>query len=119
MKKLLTLLAAFCLYYNFSFSQVTGTDTVCPAYIYTFDVVMPGAATFQWTYPSGWYVIAGQGTSQIELYCNSNTGQVCATGLDSLGNTLNQYCTSVTWGGGGSGWDAVPMQSGPCPYMPF
>jgi PKD repeat protein len=98
----------FIFYFLLSFTnsisaQVTGPDSVCSGMIYSYDANIPGADSLTWTFPVGWHQLNITGT-QVEVLCNKNIGQICATGFDSLGNNLGQHCIQVVWGGSGSGW---------------
>ena len=96
-------------------AQVTGSDTVCAGSIYNYSVTIPGAVTYTWTVPANWYAMTGQGTSQINVNCNTNAGQVCAEGFDSIGNSLGTECLTTTMGiegGGGGGWSLWPTGVG-------
>lgn len=91
------------------FAQVTGSDTVCAGYIYTYNANIPGAASYTWTVPANWYGLSGQGTSQISVTCNANAGQVCVEGFDSIGISLGSQCLPTQSGGAGSsGWELQP-----------
>ena len=92
-----------------SSAQITGADTVCAGYIYSYSVAIPGAATFNWTVPAGWYGLTGQGTSQISVTCNLSGGQICAEGFDSIGASVGTFCLTTTMGGGaGSNYHLSP-----------
>ncbi|HEX2684211.1 MAG TPA: PKD domain-containing protein, partial [Ferruginibacter sp.] len=110
MKKLL-LLFSFFFYFLTSEAQITGSDTACAGYIYTYTVNMPGAVSFNWTLPSGWYFINGQGTNSVVVNCNVNAGQVCVTGYDAGLNTVGSFCKTVSWGTGGIGWYVSGIQT--------
>ena len=92
-------------------AQVTGSDTVCAGYIYSYTVNIPGAASFTWTVPANWYGLTGQGTSHIDVTCNVNAGQVCAEAFDSMGISLGTQCLTTNMGapsGGGGNWHLDP-----------
>ncbi len=90
-------------------AQVTGSDTVCAGYIYTYNANIPGAVSYTWTVPANWYGLTGQGTSQINVTCNAGAGQVCAEGFDSIGTSLGTQCLVTDLGGAGStGWQLQP-----------
>jgi PKD repeat protein len=99
-------------------AQITGSDTVCASYIYSYSVTVPGATTYNWTVPAGWNVLHGQGTSQINAFCNVNTGNVCVIAFDTSGNLLSQQCLTVQWGGG-NGWNTDTVHFGPCMCDPI
>lgn len=99
------------------FSQVNGSDTVCAGYLYTFDAVVAGADSFVWSYPSGWAVISGANTSQIQLLCTQNVGQVCVDAYDN-GNFQGQFCHTVNWGDGGVGWNVQVTSATLCQCPP-
>lgn len=114
MKKLFFISTFFCLFVFHTQAQITGSDTVCAGYIYTYDATIAGADSFAWTLPPGWYVLSGEGTSQVQVLCNQNIGQVCASGYDTAGNFISQFCYNVAWGGGGIGWDVYLNQIAFC-----
>ncbi|MEO8085865.1 MAG: T9SS type A sorting domain-containing protein [Bacteroidota bacterium] len=90
-------------------AQVTGSNTVCVGYMYTFDVNIAGASTYTWTVPANWYGLTGQGTSQINVTCNVSSGPVCVEGFDSNGASMGTQCLIPDLGGAASmGWQLVP-----------
>jgi len=98
--------------------QITGSDTVCAGYIYTYKVNMPGAVSFNWTLPNGWYFLSGQGTDSVKVNCNVDTGNVCVIGFDTAANAVDTICMIVYWGGGGSVWQVNLTQTCP-PCSPY
>src|SRR4030095_10003050 len=53
--------------------------------------------------------MSGQSTSQITVSCNTNAGQVCAEGFDSLGISTGTQCMSTVLGSNGGGnWTLWP-----------
>lgn len=93
-------------------AQIIGADSVCAGGIYIYSVNMPGAVTFNWTVPTGWYNLQGQGSDSITVRCNVNDDSICVTGYDSSMNVIGIFCKSLAWasGGGGQGWDVQPNQ---------
>src|SRR6187401_3015257 len=99
MKKLIP--ATVLIFLSFtSPAQITGDSVVCAGWIYQYQVSIPGAVTYNWTVPAGWYGLTGQGSSQISVTCNVGLGTVCVEGFDSLGTSLSTDCIGVQWGGG-------------------
>ncbi|MBL0053251.1 MAG: T9SS type A sorting domain-containing protein [Bacteroidetes bacterium] len=99
-------------------AQIIGSDTTCAGYIYQYDFTYPGAASYTWTVPNGWYILSGQGTGSVQLYCNVSAGNICVDALDSSLNIINNDCKPVTLGGGGSGWYVDLTPAGPCICSP-
>ena len=114
MKKKLLLLFFIAAIFKSSSAQITGSDTVCAGYLYTFNASIAGADSFVWSYPAPWAVINGQGTSQIQLLCTQSDGQICVDAYDTNGLFIGQYCDTVYWGGGGVSL-SVQLINGICP----
>ncbi|HKC34867.1 MAG TPA: hypothetical protein VKB95_02360, partial [Chitinophagaceae bacterium] len=85
-------------------TSITGSDTVCAGYMYGYKVVMPGAVTFTWTLPAGWYFLYGQGTDSVYVNCNVNIGYITVVGFDTAGIPVASDSVQVTWGSGGDIW---------------
>ncbi|CAN5636556.1 hypothetical protein BH11BAC1_BH11BAC1_27820 [soil metagenome] len=104
-------------------ARVTGSDTVCAGYIYTFNVNIPGASSYTWTVPATWYNIVGQGASQMNVTCNGCAGPVCAEGFDSFGISVGTQCLLTIAGapsGGGGTWHLSPSGNNAiCDNVPF
>ncbi|HZF99606.1 MAG TPA: hypothetical protein VEY71_01315, partial [Chitinophagales bacterium] len=79
-----------------SFTQFD--EDVCAGYVFSYAVDMPGATTFDWQLPSGWYVVGNSDTSSIVAAVNQNVGDVCVTGYDDNGVLVNSICETVSWG---------------------
>ncbi|MEO8150729.1 MAG: T9SS type A sorting domain-containing protein [Bacteroidia bacterium] len=101
-----------------SSAQITGDTNVCAGNFYTYNANITGAVTYQWTVPSGWYNLQGQGTSQITVNCNVSIGNVCVEGFDGGGTSLGMQCVNTAWGGGGSGLDVQPSAVTYCETPP-
>ena len=103
-----------------SSAQITGSDTVCAGVIYIYTANIPGSVTYTWTVPSNWYNMTGQGTSQITVSCNTNAGQVCVEGFDSIGSSMGNQCkTAVLGSAGGGNWTLWPSGINPvCDFYP-
>ena len=116
MKKHIILLVVFLFSLRAYGIVISGSGNVCPGYIYQYSVDIPGAVSFQWTLPTGWYFLQGQGTNSVSVNCNVNVGNVCVKGYDSNGNLLDSACINVAWGGSGGGWFVRANESGanPC-----
>lgn len=96
--------------------QLAGDTVVCSGNNYTYTANIAGAVTYNWTFPTGWYGLVGQGTSTITATCNLNSGNVCVEGFDGSMNSLGTQCITTQFGGGGSaGWDVQPSFLGACP----
>jgi PKD repeat protein len=98
-------------------AQINGSDTMCSGYRYTFTAAIAGADSFAWSFPSGWAVISGNGTSSIQVLCTQNIGQVCVEGYDTGGAFITQFCHTVYWGAGSEGWN-VQYTPGTCACDP-
>jgi PKD repeat protein len=118
MNKKLLLLFFIAVIFKSSSAQITGSDTVCAGFLYTFNVTVAGADSFVWSYPNGWAEISGSGSSQLQLLCTQNVGQVCVDAYGN-GNFIVQYCHDVYWGDGGVGWNLSidPVNLCQCPPM--
>ena len=100
--------------------QLTGDSVVCAGNTYTYMTNMPGAVSYNWTVPAGWYDMTGQGTQVMTVNCNVNTGAVCVEGFDSSMNSVGFECINTQWGNGGSaGWDVVPSSVNFCLQNPY
>ena len=97
---------------SISRAQVSGSALLCPGFVYTYTANISGAVSYTWTTPVGWQIISGQGTSQIEVMCNVNEGDICADGYDGGGIFIAQNCFTASWGGDGDGWDAIKNSIG-------
>jgi PKD repeat protein len=119
MKKSLLLLLFAILISSISRAQVSGSALLCPGFVYTYTANISGAVSYSWTTPVGWQIISGQGTSQIEVMCNLNEGDICADGFDGGGIFIAQNCLTASWGGDGDGWDAQKTSIGSCICAPY
>lgn len=119
MKKSLLLIVFAILISSISRAQVSGSALLCPGFVYTYTANISGAVTYSWTTPVGWQIISGQGTSQIEVMCNVNEGDICADGFDGGGIFIAQNCLPASWGGDGNGWDAIKNTIGSCICSPY
>jgi len=89
--------------------QISGDSIVCSGYTYNYSASIPGAVTYNWTLPTGWYGLTGQGTSSISATCNVNTGNICVEGFDANSISVGTQCINTQWGNGGAaGWDIWP-----------
>ena len=119
MKKSLLLIIFAVLMSSISRAQVSGSALLCPGFVYTYTANISGAVSYTWTTPVGWQIISGQGTSQIEVMCNVNEGDICADGYDGGGIFIAQNCFTASWGGDGDGWDAIKNSIGSCICSPY
>lgn len=119
MKKSLLLILFSVLISSISRAQVNGSALLCPGFVYTYTANISGAVSYSWTTPVGWLIISGQGTSQIEVMCNENEGDICADGFDGGGIFIAQNCLTASWGGDGNGWDAIKTPIGSCICSPY
>ncbi|CAN5393629.1 hypothetical protein BH11BAC1_BH11BAC1_04510 [soil metagenome] len=99
-------------------AQITGSDTTCAGYLYTFDATIAGADSFAWSMPAEWVIISGAGTSQVQALCTQNVGQVCVDGFDINGTFITQFCHTVYWGDGGVGWNVQILPATFCQCSP-
>jgi hypothetical protein len=109
---LLSFIFILC-FVNLSSAQVIGTDSVCPGYIYNYSVVISGADSISWSFPTGWQILQNNG-AQVQVFCNVNAGQICAIGFDSAGNNVGNFCKNVVWQGGGGSWHIDVVQHPVC-----
>lgn len=119
MKKNLLLLVCLLLLNSISKAQISGSALLCPGFVYTYTANIVGASTYTWTTPVGWQIVSGQGTSQVEVMCNQNEGDICADGYDGGGVFIAQNCFTALWGGDGTGWDAIKNTIGFCICSPY
>lgn len=119
MKKSLLLFLFALLISSISRAQISGSALLCPGFVYTYTANISGAVTYNWTTPVGWQIISGQGTSQVEVMCNVNEGDICADGFDGGGIFVAQNCFTASWGGDGNGWDAIKNPIGVCICSPY
>ena len=76
---------------------ITGNDTVCSGTAgepYSIAVVS-GAASYNWTVPSGATVTSGQGTTSITVDFGSASGNVSVTASNSCGTSANNSTITV------------------------
>jgi PKD repeat protein len=98
-----------------SFAMIAGDSVVCAGYTYAYSTSIPGAVTYSWILPMGWYGLTGQGTSSISATCNVNSGNICVEGFDANANSVGIECIATQWGNGGAqGWDVVPSSVAYC-----
>ena len=109
---LLSFIFILC-FVNLSSAQVIGTDSVCPGYIYNYSVVISGADSISWSFPTGWQILQNNG-AQVQVFCNVNAGQICAIGFDSAGSNVGIFCKNVVWQGGGGSWHIDVVQHPVC-----
>ena len=119
MKKSLFLIFIAILINSISRAQVSGSALLCPGFVYTYTANISGAVSYTWSTPIGWQIISGQGTSQIEVFCNVNAGDICADGFNAGGVFIAQNCFTASWGGDGDGWDAIKNAIGSCICSPY
>lgn len=119
MKKAILLLFISLLITSISRAQVSGSSLLCPGFVYTYTANISGAVTYTWTPPQGWLIISGQGTSQVQMMCNENEGDICADAYDGGGIFIAQNCLTANWGGDGTGWDAIKNAIGSCICSPY
>ncbi len=119
MKKSLLLIVFSILMSSISRAQISGSALLCPGFVYTYTANISGASTYSWTTPVGWQIISGQGTSQVEVLCNVNQGDICADGYDAGGIFIAQNCFTASWGGDGAGWDVIKTTIGSCICSPY
>lgn len=118
MKTFLARCIFFLLFFSFvqgNAQVINGSDTVCAGFRYGYKAIIPGAVTFTWTLPGGWYYLYGQGTDSVFVNCNLNATQIRVIGFDSAGVPVDTAFKLVHWGGG-SGMHVVGHQTSypPC-----
>ena len=120
MKRILQILFFSIFYPHCTFAQLTGDTVVCSGYIYSYNVAIPGAVTYTWSVPAGWYGISGQGTSTLIVTCNVMNGNICVEGFDAGANSVGTLCLVTQFGGGSAqGWDLLPNPISGCLDPPF
>ncbi|WP_299818020.1 ice-binding family protein [uncultured Pontibacter sp.] len=53
-------------------------STACDGLVYEVETVA-GAKSYNWTVPTGWTIVSGQGTNRIVVVANENTGSISVT----------------------------------------
>lgn len=119
MKKIFTTLFLFFILLKLN-AQIIGADSVCAGSIYIYSVNLPGAVTYHWTVPAGWYYLQGQGDSAITVRCNVKADSICVEGFDSALNSVGVICKTLDWASSGgnssAGWDIVPSSITGCEW---
>jgi PKD repeat protein len=100
-------------------AQLTGDSIVCSGFIYSYSASIPGAVTYNWSTPAGWYDLVGQGSASISVTCNVTIGNICVEGFDANANSLGTFCLGTSFGGGALGWDLLPNPISGCLDPPF
>lgn len=101
-------------------STLTGDSIVCVANRYTYTATIAGAVSYNWTFPTGWYNVAGQGSSSVSVTCNKSTGAICVQGFNASGNAVGTVCLNTQFGGGTPvGWDVQPQNTISCSGDPI
>ncbi|MEI6765154.1 MAG: right-handed parallel beta-helix repeat-containing protein [Bacteroidota bacterium] len=77
---------------------ISGNPGVCPGQTGLNYSILPvtGASSYNWTFPTGWIITSGQGTTTVSVIAGSASGSICVTALNSCGLTSTASCTSVT-----------------------
>lgn len=119
MKTIVTTLVLF-FFISISDAQIFGSNDVCPANLYSYSSTIPGAVTYSWTFPAGWYDITGQGTGAVSAVCNVSVGDIYCEGIDAAGNSIATLVLVTQFGGGAAvGWDVQPQNSNSCVGNPY
>lgn len=117
MKKLLTTAVLLIINLTGVYSQITGSAIVCAGYVYTYSVNIPGAYTYMWTLPAGWYDISGQSSAQVTATCNVADGTIMVEGWNQNGTSLGVQMFTTQFSAG-SGWDVFPNNQMGCVGTP-
>ncbi len=93
---------------------ISGPSTSCPNRDVFFSTNnLPGATNYQWTWPSGWTYVSGQGTRNLALRTGSNSGALTvrvANACDAGGSPATKIVQILT-SGCGFGFSASPNPS--------
>jgi PKD repeat protein len=76
-------------------SAITGSATPCGASTQTYSVTNVPGVTYTWTYPAGWAVVSGAGTSSITLTVGATSGTVQVTPSNTCGNGTAQTLSTT------------------------
>ncbi|GAB3202960.1 gliding motility-associated-like protein [Pontibacter aydingkolensis] len=69
---------------------ITGNLNSCAnekGLVYSIEPV-PGAASYNWTFPAGWVITAGQGTTSITVNASTSGGYITVTAINQCGPSL-------------------------------
>ena len=82
---------------------ISGSTTVCQSSTQTYSISCSNATSYNWTVPSDWTIITGQGTSSINVTAGFNLGQICVTasngscfGLQGCSSNINTYSVDTS-----------------------
>ncbi|WP_192822854.1 gliding motility-associated C-terminal domain-containing protein [Rufibacter sp. LB8] len=90
-------------------NPITGPASVCPAATpLTYAVTSTaGITNYQWTVPTGWTLLSGQGTTQITVTApTSGSGNLVVTGVNQCGTTVSRSLVVIITSGA-----PLPMQA--------
>jgi len=74
---------------------ISGPASVCGGSTVSYSIApVAGATSYNWTVPSGWSIVSGQGTTSINVIVGSSGGQVCVSASNSCGSS-SPSCVSV------------------------
>lgn len=75
--------------------SITGNTNPCSNATETYSITaVTGATSYNWTVPSGWTIVSGQGTTNITVNPGSNSGNICVEACNSCGCSALS-CTAV------------------------
>ena len=76
-------------------TNITGVSSPCLNSSQNYSATVTSTGYYLWTYPVGWTINSGQGTSIINTNVQSNGGLICVTPSNTCGNGT-QFCTPVS-----------------------
>jgi photosystem II stability/assembly factor-like uncharacterized protein len=68
-------------------SEISGLTTPCIGTIESYSVVNQPGVTYSWQVPSGWSIISGANTNEIQTIVGANSGYVLVTAINGWGSS--------------------------------
>lgn len=82
--------------YSSSDYPITGpTSAPCRSYVYYSIPTLPGATSYNWSYPGSWTYVSGQGTPNLSLRTGTSSGMVLA-GVNNTCGQSGSYAQKYT-----------------------
>ena len=75
-------------------SAITGDNTPCQI-SQTYTVTNVNGITYNWTFPTGWTVVSGQGTSSITVIPSASAGNISVTPSNGCGTGTAQTLSAI------------------------
>ena len=72
-------------------SAITGISSICSGATNSYSIAaVSGATDYTWTFPAGWSLVSGQGTTSITVTAGSNSGNITVTANNICGASVPQ-----------------------------